>query len=304
MVLTRSGRTRSLSREIDEQSRKEGNDEELVEREVYRKEKVAPIEEEIPVNEGIEPDDNNEKNDNLDDSNEESISEEEKVLVPMGPTTGVRPVTKPGSKEKNALTKLIPGYTAPMKLNTSSLDQYRPIGGIGDLQRKAERTDASTKNFVLDATKKHTDAMQKNSSGLFPSTYTAAYSSFKKGKKRPVDNTAGKGWFRMTPTPMTDELKTDLAVIRNRTYLDPKRFYKSADKHHSIVQLGTVIEGAAEYYSSRLTKKQRRANLTEEIMADPETSDWAKKKFKKMSREKTIEAQKRIGKAKKVKRFF
>jgi hypothetical protein len=207
-------------------------------------------------------------------------------------------------KMSNPLTKLIPGYTAPMMLNTSSLDKFRPEGGITELQKRAERTDASTKDFVVGSTSKHTSAMRKTSQGFLPKSYTEAYSSFKKGVKRAPDNTAGKGWFGMTPTPMTEELKTDLAVIRNRGYLDPKRFYKSADKHHKIVQVGTVIEGPSEYYSSRLTKKQRRSNITEEIMADPASADYAKNKFKQMSREKTLQAQKRQLKPKRVKKFY
>jgi hypothetical protein len=210
------------------------------------------------------------------------------------------------NKMSNPLTKLIPGYTAPMMLNTSLLDKYRPKGGILELQKRAERTDASTKDFVLGTatTAKHIAAMKKTSQGFLPTSYTDSYSSFKKGIKRPPDNTAGKGWFGMTPTPMTEELKTDLAVIRNRSYLDPKRFYKSSDKHHKIVQLGTVIEGSSEYYSSRLTKKQRRTNITEEIMADPASADYARNKYKQMSREKTYQAQKRQLKPKSVRKFY
>ena len=134
--------------------------------------------------------------------------------------------------------------------------------------------------------------MQKPSNGLLPTSYLAAYSSFKKGTKRAKDDSAGKGWFNMQPMQMTDELKTDLAVVRNRTYLDPKKFYKSADKNHSIIQVGTVIEGAAEYYSSRLTKKQRRSNITEEFLADSGTSDYATNKFKQMSRDRNERAMK------------
>lgn len=85
---------------------------------------------------------------------------------------------------------------------------------------------------------------------------------------------------------MTEEVERDLALIRNRNYLDPKRFYKSADKPKSnakgVLQSGTVIEGPTEFYSSRLTKKQRRTNLVDEIMADPESSGWAQQKYKKM----------------------
>jgi Fcf2 pre-rRNA processing len=211
--------------------------------------------------------------------------------------------SKKKKQNKNELTHLIPGYTAPMKLSSSSLDKFRPAGGIRELQKRAQRTDASTKDFVLEATTKHTQAMT-SSGGFLPKSYTTAYSSFKRGTKRAPDTSAGKGWFGMTPTAMTEEVKTDLAVIRNRTYLDPKRFYKSADKHHKVVQIGTVVEGPTEYFSSRLTKKQRRSNFTDEIMADPSSADYAKNKFKQMSREKNRQAETRKQKPKKIRKFY
>ncbi len=200
---------------------------------------------------------------------------------------------KKNEKNENPLSKLLPGYTAPMQLDTSSLNRYRAADGIKGLQRRAQLSDASTRGFVIEATKKHADVMQSKTNGMVASSYTDVYASFKKGTKRAPDKTAGNGWFGMVPTPMTEELKADLAVIRNRNYLDPKKFYKSADKQGSVVQLGTVIEGAAEYYSSRLTKKQRRNNFTEEIMADPQSADYAKKKFRSMAQEKTREAKQR-----------
>ena len=213
---------------------------------------------------------------------------------------------KAKTTKKNALTHLVPGYTARMKLDSSSLDKYRC--GIKELGRRAERNDASTKDFVLEATaEKANNTSRTTKEGLLlrpkSSSYAAAYSNFKRGVKRAPDDTAGKGWFGMKPSAMTDDLKTDLAIIRNRTYLDPKRFYKSTDKHHKIVQVGTVIEGASEFYSSRLTKKERRANLTEELMADKKTSDYAKNKFKKMAREKAYQAELRKPK-KRARKFF
>jgi hypothetical protein len=206
--------------------------------------------------------------------------------------------------KKNALTHLIPGYTAPMKLDSSSLDKYRC--DIKELGRRAERKDASTKDFVLEATAEKTaHTMKRTKDGFLPQSYTAAYSHFKRGAKRAPDDSAGKGWFGMKPSAMTDDLKTDLAIIRNRTYLDPKRFYKSTDRHHKVVQMGTVIEGASEFYSSRLTKKERRANLTEELMADQATSDYAKNKFKKVAAEKAYQAELRKNRPKKrAKKFY
>eukprot|EP00585_Thalassiosira_rotula_P005115 CAMPEP_0196158104 /NCGR_PEP_ID=MMETSP0910-20130528/45243_1 /TAXON_ID=49265 /ORGANISM="Thalassiosira rotula, Strain GSO102" /LENGTH=105 /DNA_ID=CAMNT_0041422931 /DNA_START=27 /DNA_END=341 /DNA_ORIENTATION=+ len=90
----------------------------------------------------------------------------------------------------------------------------------------------------------------------------------------------------MTPTPMSDQLKTDLSLIRNRNYIDPKKFYKSADSFDGkVLQVGTVIEGSAEYFSSRLAKRDRRQNLTEEIMADAGVSGYAKRKYGDLQRE-------------------
>jgi hypothetical protein len=146
--------------------------------------------------------------------------------------------------------------------------------------------------------------MQKTDNGFLPKSYALSYASFKRGTKRAPDNSAGKGWFGMEPSEMTEQLKTDLAIIRNRAFLDPKKFYKSAEKSHKIVQVGTVVEGPTEYFSSRLTKKQRRSNITEEIMADQSSADYAKKKFKQMSREKTRQAEMRKLKPKRVKKLY
>ena len=252
-------------------------------------------------------DDNNDV-DNDDDGDDESENDNEetnKLLVMQSRRKSPfrNSDKKKKGNEKNALTHLIPGYTAPMKLDSSSLDKYRC--GIKELGRRAERKDASTKGFVLEATaQKANRSMKKTKAGFLPKSYTAAYSHFKRGAKRAPDDTAGKGWFGMKPAAMTDSLKTDLAIIRNRTYLDPKRFYKSTDKHHSIVQVGTVIEGAAEFYSSRLTKRERRSNITEELMADKATLDYTKNKFKKMAQEKSYQAELRKNKPKKKARKF
>jgi hypothetical protein len=105
---------------------------------------------------------------------------------------------------------------------------------------------------------------------------------------------ASREWFQRNATPLTDDVKKDLQLIRNRNYLDPKRFYKKAnDPSGQHVQVGTVVEGAAEYYSSRLAKRERRSNLVDEVLADPASSDYARGKFKKMQQERTVAAHKR-----------
>jgi Fcf2 pre-rRNA processing len=203
----------------------------------------------------------------------------------------------PGKKRggKNTLTKLIPGYTAPMSLvpatllSISSSKQTSVVDSLDALRLKAMHKESM-------GMQQHQQQKHQHSACL-----ASAFKSFKTGR---VPNavrvaakgvSAGDGWFHMKPTPMTADVERDLTIIRNRNYLDPKRFYKSADtrKNKHMVQVGTVVEGSSEYYSARLTKKQQRGNLTDEILADPSLSGYARGKYKKMQQEKEAIATKR-----------
>ncbi len=152
----------------------------------------------------------------------------------------------------NPLSKIIPGYTAPLGLS-SSMNNCKE--SIDKLIQNAQSTDYLSKS---------------------------ASSTKRKGA---VDTLVGtKNWFQFASTPLTDELKTDLKILRQRNYINPKKFYKSLDNPSTHVQVGTVIEGVGEYYSSRLSKKERKANFADEIMGDYDTSNYVKQKYKKMSK--------------------
>jgi hypothetical protein len=43
------------------------------------------------------------------------------------------------------------------------------------------------------------------------------------------EHTKGSNWFDMPATELTDELKNDLEILRMRSVLDPKHFYKKND---------------------------------------------------------------------------
>lgn len=204
--------------------------------------------------------------------------------------------------EGNELSHLIPGYTAPLRLEAKSL-QGITGNSLSELRSRAGQSESSTNNPSVSALKRNVEAfdpavaakkvktpssiaIQKElgRSGGIPTTFS---SSFKKTAKKQRDNSAGHGWFGMTPTPMSDQLKSDLAIIRNRNYLDPKKFYKSADSFKGkVLQVGTVIEGSSEFYSSRLTNKERKQNLTEEMMSDVTVANYAKRKYYDMQSEK------------------
>ncbi|KAL4423878.1 hypothetical protein ABPG75_001179 [Micractinium tetrahymenae] len=102
-------------------------------------------------------------------------------------------------------------------------------------------------------------------------------------------DTAGKGWFDLPATQITDEVKNDLRMLRLRGALDPKAHYKKLDatKFPKYFQMGTVVESAADFYSARLTKKQRKRTLTEEVMADAHLTEARKKRFNKLQEERS-----------------
>ena len=157
----------------------------------------------------------------------------------------------------NPLSEIIPGYTAPMKLTSN-----------------------------LEGTSKDFDKCARDHAKADASRVDSYAKALLSGNKKVVDvntSTGLDGWFGMRGVEMTDELKADMNVIKMRNYLDRSRFYKSSDKFHSVVQVGTVIESSKEYYSSRLKKKDRRKNFTEEMMADYKNVQFTKRKFNELN---------------------
>ena len=203
----------------------------------------------------------------------------------------------------NELTHLIPGYTAPMRLESNltihtsgsgiashatSLSKLRQRASLAEVARYNPPT-TITRQLSTTITSFLSNGVKKSTTTTAPAATTSflASSSYRKTHSKIHDHTAGSGWFHMNPTPMTNQLKTDLSLIRNRNYLDPKKFYKSADSFDGkILQVGTVIEGSTEYYSSRMTRKERRGNITEELMADANVRQYAKRKYLDMQMEK------------------
>lgn len=46
-----------------------------------------------------------------------------------------------------------------------------------------------------------------------------------------------------------------------------------------VLHVGTVIEGSAEYKSSRMTNKDRKQSIVEEIISDSQLSNYSKRKY-------------------------
>ena len=98
-------------------------------------------------------------------------------------------------------------------------------------------------------------------------------------QKPKLDSTSD--WFKMPAPELTDEIKRDLAIIRNRSVLDPKRHYKkdnTLEKIPKFFGVGTIIGSHADYYS-RIPKKQQGASIIGELMADTQRTDYFKRKW-------------------------
>lgn len=113
-----------------------------------------------------------------------------------------------------------------------------------------------------------------------PKFYESKFAKIKERKQK-AQETAGPGWYNLPRTEITDEIKRDLQVIKMRGTLDTKHHYKRSDskKFPKFFQMGTVVEGAHEFYSSRVSKKARKRTMVDELLAD---AQFRKKNKKRM----------------------
>ncbi|KAH8600823.1 Fcf2 pre-rRNA processing-domain-containing protein [Bisporella sp. PMI_857] len=93
---------------------------------------------------------------------------------------------------------------------------------------------------------------------------------------------AAHQWYNLPKTTLTPELKRDLQLLHMRGVLDPKRHYKkegSKPKIPEFSQVGTIIEGPTEFLTGRLTNKERKRTLVEEILETEKSSGRFKNKY-------------------------
>jgi hypothetical protein len=78
-------------------------------------------------------------------------------------------------------------------------------------------------------------------------------------------------WFELRAPELTDGVKRELAVLRNRSYLDPKRHYKTVREDRTVptsFAIGTIVESGGADPSRRLTRSERRPNLVDSLLGD------------------------------------
>lgn len=101
------------------------------------------------------------------------------------------------------------------------------------------------------------------------------------GQGRSTAAREGDAWFAL-PSPAVDgALKTDLRLLHLRGALDPTRHYRNADstKLPSRFHIGTVVEGATEFFSARLARTARGASLADELLRDAGANAVRKRRY-------------------------
>lgn len=162
--------------------------------------------------------------------------------------------TKQKTQLKNALSKVRPGYIAPLQLSVPSLDKLKFEGGMESLRKTSlkqdyknalERVTQAKRNGVLSGKTPGQKAMRLQNQGM-------------------ID-------------PSTDKsLSEDLHLIRHRNYLDPKRFYKNPDQPGKWAQRGTYVEDGL---------KVRHGTLVDQILGSHQENQYVKRKYKRMQHE-------------------
>ncbi|XP_020214133.1 rRNA-processing protein fcf2 [Cajanus cajan] len=104
--------------------------------------------------------------------------------------------------------------------------------------------------------------------------------------RKQVKDTAGEKWFNMPAQTITPELQKDLQLLKLRAALDPKRHYKKGDSKSKTLpkyfQVGTVVDSPLDFFSGRLTKKERKATLADELLSDQNLASYRKRKVREI----------------------
>ncbi|CAO2165836.1 unnamed protein product [Urochloa humidicola] len=108
--------------------------------------------------------------------------------------------------------------------------------------------------------------------------------------RKSIKDTTGKGWFDMPAPSITPELKKDLEILQLRHVMDPKRHFKRSGKSKALpkyFQVGTVVEPASEFYSGRLTKRERKTTLVDELLSDQSLKSYRLRKVREIQESRT-----------------
>uniref|UniRef100_A0A1B0C532 Fcf2 pre-rRNA processing C-terminal domain-containing protein n=1 Tax=Glossina palpalis gambiensis TaxID=67801 RepID=A0A1B0C532_9MUSC len=110
--------------------------------------------------------------------------------------------------------------------------------------------------------------------------------------------TKGKDWFNMSAPETTEEVENDLKILKMRSVLDSKHFYKKNDLKvlPKYFQVGTV-QYSPLYERECDVRKHKRRSLMDELLADSEAQMYTKRKYNEIVKRKENYAHRKATKA-------
>ena len=149
-------------------------------------------------------------------------------------------------------------------------------------ERKKERAKMKKNDPSAQGSSYETRKLIEDGAGLFVAPQDR--SKVRREMRKMERKTAGKGWFDMKAVEYTPELRREMRMLKLRGAYDPKRFYKNADtsKLPTHFQVGTVVGGAADFYSARLAKRDQKRTLAEEVLHDKDIERARRGRFTKI----------------------
>ncbi|KAI8634925.1 Fcf2-domain-containing protein [Xylariaceae sp. FL1651] len=111
----------------------------------------------------------------------------------------------------------------------------------------------------------------------------------KKEMKAENEANAGAQWFNLPATDLTPQLRRDLQLLKMRDVLDPKRHYKkdSTRPIPAFSAVGTILPGPTDYFNARMTKKERKRTLLEDVLETEDSTRRFKSKYGEIQAVKT-----------------
>jgi hypothetical protein len=197
---------------------------------------------------------------------------------------------------KSQKTKLQANFTAQLYFSMSSFNTAKeePI----NLRIPAPQVDEDKVHLTSAEEERLAKIMKKSKLENIEKELTVPVPISKSEKKRLArqkrEKTAGPNWFGLSAPEMTDELKQDMQILNLRNYVDPSDIYRRPEYKEmpKYFEVGTVVENAADFYSGRVARKERKQHFVDEVLSDQKYKQYAKRKYREMH-QKTENSRKR-----------
>ncbi|VDN04044.1 unnamed protein product [Thelazia callipaeda] len=117
-----------------------------------------------------------------------------------------------------------------------------------------------------------------------------SWRALKRQRKATRESTKGDAWYNLPAAEMTEERKRDLEIIQMRNSFDTRAHYKKNDLSAlpKYFQVGTVIETKADFYSSRIPKRNRKQTIVEELLEDMDFETRQRRKYQEIKSREAI----------------